>query len=91
MSNLNYHIRKCWPLYPVSKLKFSVLKGRQRFPGGSEVKNQPANAGVVGLIPGLERSPREGNGSPFQYFCLGNPMDGGDWQATVDGVTKSWT
>ena len=60
ISNLNYHIRKCWPLYPISKLKFSILKGRQGFPGGSEVKNQPANGGDVGLIPGSERSPREG-------------------------------
>ena len=40
------------------------------FPGGSVVKNPPANAGVVGLIPGWERSPGEGNGSPLQYPCL---------------------
>ena len=43
------------------------------FPGGSAVKNQPANAGDVGLIPGLGRSPGGGHGNPLQYSCLGNP------------------
>ena len=52
------------------------------------VKNPPANAGDVGLMLGLGRSPGEGNGNPFQYFCLGNPMDRGTWLATVHGVTK---
>ena len=52
------------------------------------VKNLPANAGDVGSIPGSGRSPREGNDNPFQYSCLGNPMDRGAWQATVHGVTK---
>ena len=51
----------------------------------------PASAGDVGLIPGWGRSPGEGNGNPLQYSCLENPMDGGAWQATVHGVTKSWT
>ena len=45
------------------------------------VKNPPANAGDVGSIPGLERSPGEGRGNPLQYSCLGNPMEGGDRQA----------
>ena len=61
------------------------------FPGGSEVKNQPASAGDSGLISGLERSPGEGNGNPLQDCCLGNSMDRGAWQATVHGVSKSWT
>ena len=55
------------------------------------VKNLPANAGDVrdvGLIPGLGRSPGGGNGNPLQYSCLENPMDRGDWLATVHGVTK---
>ena len=42
----------------------------------------------MGLIPGLERSPREGNGNPFQYSCLGNATDRGAWQTTVHGVPK---
>ena len=49
------------------------------------VKNPPANAGDKGSILGSGRSPGEGNGSIFQYSCLGNPMD---WQATVHGVAK---
>ena len=61
------------------------------FPGGSVVKNQPANAEDVSSIPGLGRSPRKGNGNPLQYSCLGNPMDRGAWQAAVHGVAKSWT
>ena len=42
-------------------------------PGGSAVKNLPANAGEAGLIPGLGRSPEEGSGNPFHYSCLGKP------------------
>ena len=55
------------------------------------VKNLPVNTGDVsdvGLIPGLGRSPGEGNGSPLQYSRLENLMDGGDWQATVHGVAE---
>ena len=62
--------------------------------GGSMVKNPPANAGDTGdacSIPGWGRSPGGGNGNPLQYSCLENPMDRGAWQATVHGVTKSWT
>ena len=50
------------------------------FPGGSVVKNPPANAGDArdaGSIPGSERSPGVGNGNPLQYSCLENPMDRG--------------
>ena len=55
------------------------------------VKNSSANAGEVrggGSIPGLGRSPGEGNCNPFQYSCLGNPMDRGTWQAAVHGFAK---
>ena len=44
------------------------------------MKNPPANAGYVGLIPGLGRSPGGGNGNPLQYSCLKNPMDRGAWR-----------
>ena len=54
------------------------------------VKNLPVNAGDVGSIPGSGRSPREGNGNPLQYSCLGNPMDRGACQATVHGVAKEF-
>ena len=59
------------------------------FPGGSDSKESACNAGAPGLIPGLGRSPGEGNGYRFQYSCLGNPMDRGTWQAAAHGVTKS--
>ena len=49
------------------------------FPGGSMVKNPPANAGDMRSIPGSGRSPGEGNGNPLEYPCLGNPMDRGAW------------
>ena len=55
--------------------------------GGSVVKNLPANANDTGCIPGLGRSPGEGNGNPLWYFGLGNPMDRGAWWATGHGVT----
>ena len=52
-------------------------------------KNPPINAGDAGLIPRLDRSPREENGNSIQYSCLGNPMDRGAWWAAVHGVAKS--
>ena len=48
-------------------------------------------AGDLSSIPGLGRSPGEGNGNPLQYSCLENPVDRGTWQATVHGVTESDT
>ena len=57
----------------------------------SVVNNPPANAGDMGLIPGLVRSPGEGSGNPFQYSCLGNPMGRGAWQAKVHWVANSQT
>ena len=59
------------------------------FPGGSVGKESACNAEEPGSIPGLGRSPGEGNGNPFQYSCLENSMDRGAWQATVHGVTES--
>ena len=61
------------------------------FPGVSVVKKLPTKAGDAkdsGLIPGLGRSPGEGNGNPPQYSCLGNPMDRRAWRATVQGVAE---
>ena len=67
------------------------LKCGSGFPGGSVVKNPPANAGDAGSMPGSGRSPGEGNGNPLQYSCLENPTDREAWQATVHGVTKTQT
>ena len=58
-------------------------------PGGLDSKESACNAEDLGSNPGLGRSPREGNGNPLQYSCLGNPMDRGAWWATVHGVAKS--
>ena len=59
------------------------------FPGGSDGKASAYNAGDLGSVPGLGRSPGKGNGNLLQYSCLEKPIDGGAWQATVHGVTKS--
>ena len=59
------------------------------FPGGSAGKNPPAMR-ELDLIPGLGRSPLEGNDYPLQYSCLENLMDRGAWQTTVHEVAKSW-
>ena len=61
------------------------------FPGGSAGKESACNAGNLGSIPGLGRSPGEGNGNPLQYSCLEYPMDRGAWWAAVHAVTKSQT
>ena len=60
------------------------------FAGSSVSKASAGNTGDPGSAPGFGRSPGEGSGNPFQYSCLGNPMDGGAWQAIVNGV-MSWT
>ena len=60
------------------------------FHGGSDGKASACNAGDLGLVPVLGRSPGEGNGNPLQYNCLGNSMNRKAWWATVHGVAKSW-
>ena len=61
------------------------------FPGGSDGKESACNAEDAGLIPGLGRSPGEGNGNSLQYSCLENPMDRGAWRAAAHVVMKSGT
>ena len=58
------------------------------FCGGSMVKNPPDNAGDTGSVPGLGRSPEEGNGNQLQNSYLENPMDRGAWRATVRGIAN---
>ena len=76
-----------------SKKLFSIsLKGElPRWLSGKEPACSARAAGDMGSIPGLRRSPGGGNGSPLQYSCLEDPMDGGAWQATVHSVTKGQT
>ena len=71
----------------------SVLMNQQHklnmdLPGGSVGKESACSAPDPSSIPGLGRSPEEGNGNPLQYFCLGNPMDRGASWAVVHGVAK---
>ena len=72
-------------------VKEVLIGGFFFLPGASDDKESACNAGDLGLIPRSGRSPGEGNGNPFQYSCPENSMDRGAWQATVRGVTKSWT
>ena len=63
----------------------------QGFPSGSVGKESACNAEDPGSIPGLGRSPGEGNGNPLQYSCLENSMKRGAWLVTVHGIAKSRT
>ena len=60
-------------------------------PGGSDSKETAYKSGDLGSITGSGRFHGGEHGNPLQYSCLGNSMDRGAWQATVHGVTKSWT
>ena len=76
----------------VMSLLFNMLfRLVMSFSGDSDGKASAYNAGDPGSIPGSGKSPGEGNGNPFQYSCLENPMDRGAWWATVHGVAKSQT
>ena len=74
--------RECWQVDPGSEKRKEHLIPYQGFP----VKAPACNVGDLGSIPGLGRSPREGNSNRLQYSCLENPMDGGAWWATVHGL-----
>ena len=56
-----------------------LVRQEKTFPGGSDGRESACNAGDLGSVPGLGRSPAEGNGNPLQYSCLGNPKDRGAW------------
>ena len=72
-------------------LRSSIYICFYMFPAGSDGKESACNAWNLGSIPGLGRSPGEGNGKPFYYSCLENSMDGEAWQTLVHGVSKSCT
>ena len=72
-------------------LKMMVILGRRGFHGGSDGKASACNVGDPASIPGLGRSPGEGNGNPLQCSYLENPRDGGAWWAAVYGVAQSRT
>ena len=99
----NYVIRKWTLVFPSSgsrdrgkslatqMLSSGMAKMSKGFSGGSAVKNPPFNAGDEGSVPGLGRSPGGGHGIPLQCSCLENPIDRGDWWATVYRVTEIQT
>ena len=89
MRNERWDLSTC--ITPMEGIITDYCANNEGFPGGSVVKNPPANVGDVGSIPGLGRSPREGNGNPLQYSCLENSMGRGAWRGIVHGVTKSQT
>ena len=90
-----------WAAMPSSKrssrprdqapISYFSCTGKWRFPGSSDGKKSGCSVGDPGLVHKLRRFPGEGNGFPSQYSCIENSIDRGDWQATVYGVTKSWT
>ena len=82
-------LTQCFPTTSLSTLcKMDDILYNTGFPGSSVLKNSPANAGDIDLIPGFGRSPGEGKGKPLQDSCLGNPMKRGAWRATVHGVAR---
>ena len=88
------YVYACYIQYLYLLLLHTHTHTHTGFPGGTVVKNLPANAGDSGdvsLIPGLGRSPQEGNGYPLQHPSLENPMERGAWQAIVHGVAESQT
>ena len=82
-----------YPIYSgISRVTiYCFLIHDKGFPGGSDSKESACNAGDPGLIPGLERSPGEGNDDPLQYSCLENSMDRVACRAAVHGVAESDT
>ena len=89
-----YPIRLCNPWFfhlqnDYVKIKWDEARRYLRFPGGWDSKESTCNVGDPGLIPGLGRSPAEGNGNPLQDSCLDNSMDREASQAIVHGVTES--
>ena len=83
---LTYYNYNILYIYVYFKLVYDTLG----FPGDSDGKESACNMGIPSLIPGLGRSPGEGNGYPLQYSCLENSMDRRAWWATVYGVAKTW-
>ena len=73
------------------KAKDKCMSPSRSFSVDSDSEESACNAGDPDSVAGLGRSPGEGNGYPFQYSCLENPTDRGDWQTTVHGVAQSWT
>ena len=79
----------CLPHSWGRNLRGSLVAQMVKNPSGSDGQESACNAGDLGSIPGLGRSPGEGNSYPLQYSGLGDPMDRGTWQMIVHGIAKS--
>ena len=97
--SLVHHINYCFSNRKTSRFCVTLFSSKMHsncrnlllkmdFPGGSVVKNLPANARDASSIPGSGRSPGGGHGNPRQYSCLENPTDRGAWWSTVHGATR---
>ena len=84
-----YKVGPCW--LSILSIAVYTLGFSQMVYIGSDGKESVCNARDLGSVPGLGRSPGEGNRNPLQYSCLENPMDRGAWWAMIHGVAKSWT
>ena len=85
LETAHHFIGKCICIYACT---YTYIMG---FPRGSDGKESAYNAGELGLIDGLGRSPKGRHGNPLQYSCLENTMDRGAWWATVHGAAKCGT
>ena len=80
-----------WEINLLSRTTLDISMEGKGLPGGSVVKDPPANLGDSGSIPGSGRSPGEENGYPLQYSSLENYRDRGAWRAAAHRVAKNWT
>ena len=76
---ISKHILEIGTIGVLMTLIFQMRILKHGLPSGSAVKNPPVNTGDMSSIPGSGKSPAEGHGNPFQYSCLGNPMDKEAW------------
>ena len=81
----------CFSNFWMNSLLLFLFRWSFYFPGGPEVKASACTSGDLGSIPGSGRSPGEGKGNLFHYYCLENPMDGGTRWSVFHGIAKSWT
>ena len=81
-------LRASYRKLPPPRPSFPCPSSAVGFAGGSDCQESVCKAGNMGLIPGSERSPGEGNGNTFRYSCLGNPMDAGAWWVTTSQTVE---
>ena len=91
LCQMAWQCQECCIISTITFYLLVILLLAVGFFGGSDGKESAYNAGDLGLIPKLGKSPGEGNGNPLHFSCLENPMDRGAWWATVHGFPKRQT